>query len=248
VRLDLARPRALLAYPLIVTRRDPSQSRPPAAYRLAWQGSYYQVWARRRGAPAAVRHVPLTGTVAQQCARIGATAASATSREELVGAQAPELVSVSLARSRRPRRWGRERQGLVMGTPGRLTASFALPRAGAWQLWVQGQIMPAVTLGIDGRRVESIAGQLDGNSLVPDTVPAVTVRLAAGVHRLSVVRSGFSLAPGQAGAAVLDAVFLTPAGGEAEGPLRTAAPANWASLCGRRYQWLELVPSIGGGA
>jgi hypothetical protein len=247
VRLDRVEPRALLAYPLILTRRDPSQSRPPAAYRLAWQGAYYQVWARRRGAPAAVRHVALSGTAAQQCSSIAAIAVHATSGEELVAAQAPELVPVALARARRPRRWGRERAGLVMSTPGRLTTSFALPRGGRWQVWVQGQIMPAVTLSIDGRRVESIAGQLDGNSLVPDTVPPVTVALSAGSHRLSVERSGFSLAPGQAGAAVLDGIFLTPADGDPEGPLRTAAPADWANLCGPLYQWLELVPSIAGG-
>src|SRR6202012_1899530 len=50
VRLDRATPGSLSAYPLIVTRRDPSASRPPAAYRLAWQGAYYDVWMRRAGA------------------------------------------------------------------------------------------------------------------------------------------------------------------------------------------------------
>ncbi len=39
--------RRCCAYPLIVTRRDPTASDPPSAYRLVWQGTYYQVWARR---------------------------------------------------------------------------------------------------------------------------------------------------------------------------------------------------------
>ena len=69
--LDRVSPSALLAYPLIVTRRDPLASRPPAAYRLLWQGSYYQVWGRRAGAPAALAHVALAGSPAAQCARIG---------------------------------------------------------------------------------------------------------------------------------------------------------------------------------
>ena len=247
VDLDRVPPSALLAYPLIVMRRDPAASRPPSAYTLLWQGSYYQVWGRRPGAPAAAVHVALAGSPALQCARIAGVAAQARGAgESLVAAEAPELVRVSLARSSHPRRWGHEREGLVMRTPGRLIASFALPAPGEWQLWVQGQIMPSVRLSVDGRPIESIAGQLDGNSLVPDTVPPVTVGLGAGEHRVSVTRHGFTLAPGDGGAAVLDAIFLTPAGADPQGVLRAAAPSGWRSLCGRSYQWVELVPSIGG--
>ena len=50
--LDLISPAALRSYPLIVTRRDPAASRPPAAYRLLYQSAYYEVWGRRPGAPA----------------------------------------------------------------------------------------------------------------------------------------------------------------------------------------------------
>jgi hypothetical protein len=244
VDLNRVAPRALLAYPLIVTRRDPSATRPPAAYRLLSQDSYYQVWGRRQGAPAAVAHVALSGSPALQCARISGLAqrARAGAGERLIAAEAPELVRIQLARASHPRRWGRERKGLVMSTPGRLSASFTLPSSGAWDVWVQGQIMPTVTLSVDGVRVAAIAGQLDGNSLVPNTVPPLRVRLAAGQHRLWVTRGGFTLAPGDAGQAVLDAVFLTPAAAPSQGALRIAAPARWQSLCGRSYQWAELVP------
>jgi hypothetical protein len=246
VDLDRVSPSALLAYPLIVTRRDPAAARPPSAYRLLWQGSYYQAWGRWPGAPAAAMHVALTGSPALQCARIASVAARARGvGESLVAAEAPELVRVSLAGSSHPRRWGHEREGLVMSTPGQLSASFTLPAPGEWQVWVQGQIMPTVRLSVDGRTVESIAGQLDGNSLVPDTVPPVTVRLGAGEHRVSVTRPGFTLEPGDGGAAVLDGIFLTPAGADPQGTLRVAAPSGWRTLCGRGYQWVELVPSIG---
>jgi len=246
VDLDRVAPAALLGYPLIVTRRDPAASRPPSAYSLLWQGSYYQVWGRRPGAPAAAAHVALVGSPALQCARIGVVARLASgSGERLIAAESPQLVRISLARSSRPRRWGHEREGLVMSTPGRLSASFTLPAPGAWDVWVQGQIMPSVQLSLDGRRIETIAGQLDGNSLVPDTVPPVTVRLGAGEHRVSVTRPGFTLAPGDGGAAVLDAIFLTPAVAAARGTLRAAAPTDWRTLCGRSYQWVELVRSIG---
>jgi hypothetical protein len=244
VELSRVAPGALLAYPLIVTRRDPAASRPPAAYRLLWQGSYYQVWGRRPGARAAAAHVALAGAPAVQCTRIGALARRAgAAGERLVGAEVTPLVAISLARAEHPARWGHERKGLVMGTPGRLTASFTLPTAGTWDVWVQGQIMPAVALGVDGRRIATIAGQLDGNSLVANTVPPVAVHLAAGRHTVSLTRAsaGFSLSPGDGGAAVLDAIFLTPAAADSQGSLRVATAADWRSMCGHAYQWVELV-------
>jgi hypothetical protein len=247
VDLDRVPPAALVAYPLIVTRRDPAAHRPPSAYRLLWQGSYYQVWGRRSGVSAALVHVPLSGSPVDQCARIGSLARQASSTgERLIAAESPTLVEVSLARSIHPARWGHERHGLVMGRPGRLTATFAVPAAGDWDVWVQGQIMPAVRLDVDGRPVASIAGQLSGNSLVPDTVPPSPIRLAAGAHRVSVTRAGFTLAPGDGGRAVLDAIFLTPAKADPQGELRGLAPSRWSTLCGHSYQWVELVRSIGG--
>ncbi len=247
VNLDRVPPAALVAYPLIVTRRDPTAHRPPSAYRLLWQGSYYQVWGRRPRAPAALAHVALNGSPVAQCVRIGALAAQASaSGERLVAAASPGLVEVSLARSSHPARWGHEHRGLVMRTPGRLTAAFAVPAAGVWDLWIQGQIMPAVKLAVDGQPAASIAGQLSGNSLVANTVPPIRVKLAAGAHRVSVTRAGFTLAPGDGGRAVLDAIFLTPAKADPQGELRVVAPVRWRALCGRSYQWVELVRSIGG--
>ena len=103
--------------------------------------------------------------------------------------------------------------------------------------------MPSVSVSVDGHTLASLAGQLDGNSLVPDTITPLSVRLAAGVHRLSIVRKGFTLAPGDDGSAVLDAAFLTAAGAAgAKQALRMAAPANWRSLCGRQLDWIEAVP------
>src|SRR5207245_8538305 len=58
---------SLLAYPLIITRRDPGGIRPPSAYRLLWQGAYYQAWGRRPRAPAALASSTLAGPPAGQC-------------------------------------------------------------------------------------------------------------------------------------------------------------------------------------
>jgi hypothetical protein len=245
VDLGRAAPAALLAYPLVITRRDPAASRPPAAYRLVWQGAYYQVWRRRAGAPPARAHVALSGYPAAQCRRIAALARRGRPTERLLAAQAPPLVSVTLARASHPAGWTRAHEGFVMHTAGSLSARFTLPHAGVWDVWVQGQIMPTVLLSIDGRAIARIGGQLDGNSLVLDTVPAIPQPLAEGEHKIVVTRYGSNLSPGAGGQAVLGAVFLTPAGANPEGPLRDVAVADWSSLCGRSYQWVELARSIG---
>ncbi len=247
VDLNRMAPGALRAYPLIVTRREPGAVRPSSAYRLLWQGSYYRVWERRAHAPPIVEHVALSGSPSRQCARIGVLAGHARTRgARLIAAEAPATVEVSLARAVHPRGWGHQRGGVVMRTPGRLTAGFVLPSAGVWNLWVQGQLMPAVRVDVDARRLSTIAGALSGNSLVPNTVPPIPVKLTAGTHRLSVIRSGgFSLRPGEGGSAVLDAVVLTPGQERPTPTLRIAAPAAWRALCGGDYQWVELTGSIG---
>ena len=244
VDLEKLAPSALSSYPLIVTRVDPSASRPPAAYRLLWQGRYYQMWGRRSDVSAALEHVALSGSPAVQCATIQrvAQAAASASPEQLVASQAPTIAPVHLRLSIHPGDWGRERGALVMGHPGTLRASFTLPAAGRWDVWVQGDIMPAVHLAVDGHALATISGQLSGNSLVPDTVPAIPVQLAAGAHSLTLARTSPGLGPGEKGAAELDAIFLTPAGSRSSPTLRSAPVSRWKSLCGRAYQWVELLP------
>jgi hypothetical protein len=240
VDLNRLPPTDLLAYPLIVTRRDPAVSRPPSAYSLVWQGSYYQVWARRPGAAAALAHEDLRGAPAAQCRRIQKLAQRALGALRLVGAEAPRLVTIPLLAASHPSGWGRQRQGLVMTRPGRLAASFVLPAGGSWNVWVQGQLMPDVELSVDGRKLASVGGQLSGNSLVPNAVPPLAVTLSAGPHRLSVTRGPSTLEPGDGGSAVLDAIFLTPAAYDPAALLSVPVSA-WRTLCGRSYSWVEVL-------
>ena len=244
VELDRLPPASLLAYPLIVTRRDPSAARPPSAYTLLWQGTYYQVWGRRRGAPAAIAAVGLSGGPQQQCTRIWHLAGLAyRDRANLVVAGSPQIVQVSLPRSSHPAAWGRVREGLSVSTAGRLSAVFEVPRAGVWDVWLQGQIMPALNVSIDEHPLGSIGAQLGGNSVVLNTMTPLPVALSAGRHRLSLARSGFTLAPGEGGSAYLYGLFLTPASAPASQPLRVVSPVRWHALCGRSYHWVEVVPS-----
>lgn len=242
VELDRLPPASLRSYPLIVTRRDPALARPPAAYRLLWQGTYYQVWGRTPGAASSIAAVPLSGSPAAQCARIERIARLASQRGgSLVAAASPEIVRIALPRTSHPTGWHRVRNGLQLSTPGRLSASFELPHAGLWEVWLEGQIMPTVSLRVDGRQLASIGGQLGANSVVLNPMTPVPVSLSAGRHRLSLARGGFTLAPGEGGSAYLYGLFLAPAGAAARQPLRSVSPNGWRSLCGRSYQWIEVV-------
>jgi hypothetical protein len=176
---------ALAAYPLIVTRRDPSAARPPAVYRLLWQGVYYQVWGRIRG-----------------------VASRGGSHGE---ARNPLLVRVALKRAVRPHGWTLSRKRVVMNGAGTLSATFSLPHGGAWELWLEGDVMRALTIRIDGRALGRLGGQLGGNSLVANPLTPLRARLGAGRHTLTIARPGADLAPGDGGAATLAGIFLVPA-------------------------------------
>ncbi len=185
VDLNKIAPAAFASYPLIVTRRDPTVPRPPAAYRLLWQGVYYQVWGRVQ---------------------------SAWSGRLSGGARLARIVTVPLARTSRPPGWRLSRKGIVMSGAGTLSARFVLHHGGVWELWLKGDVMRALTVRIDGLKLGTLGGQLDGNSLVVNVLTPFRTRLSAGRHTLTISRSGADLAPGDGGAATLAAIVLVRGG------------------------------------
>lgn len=228
-------------YPLVLTRRDPTVSEPPSAYRLVWQGTYYQVWERRPGSPAAIVHLSLESTRLVRCARVARLAQLARSEgARLIAAAAPETVSVNVAGGEH-QAWRYTHPGLVMSDAGRLRSVFTVPYAGVWDLWLKGEFMPTVKVSVDGRAVASIGGELDGNAHNPEPTAPMAVRLSAGRHVLTITKNGgIDLAPGAGGWAILHEAFLTPAGDDTD-RLVTTSPDRWQELCGKRYDWIEAV-------
>ncbi len=244
LELGHIRQAALLAYPLIITRRDPSATRPPSAYRLLWQGAYYQVWGRRPGAPAALARFATRGVSTVQCSRVRAIARVAAARNgTLVAASPPDLVRIDVEAARVPAAWQLLASWYLMTTPGTLSTTFWIPHPRIWNIWLQGQSMPAVIVRVDGRLAGVIHGELDGDLVVPNTAPPLPIHLRGGRHRLTVTRAGFSLAPGNGGSSILSAIFLTPAGAGEQQQLHTVPPDRWRQLCGHRYRWVEAVPT-----
>jgi hypothetical protein len=241
VDLDRVPPAALLPYPLILTRRDPTVSEPPSAYRLVWQGAYYQVWARTPGAPAAIAHLGLSRGRPVECASVRRLARIATSHgAQLLAAIPPEVVTVEVAKGEHAE-WRYTHPGLVMKGAGQLQSTFAVPHTGSWDIWLKGQLMPTADIGVDGRSIGSVSGQLDGNPHNPDAMTPLRVRLTAGRHRLTIARGDSALAPGDGGWAILHEVFLTPADAADADTLRVTPLARWRTLCGGRFDWIEVV-------
>jgi hypothetical protein len=231
VDLDRAPPFALLPYKLIVTRRDPTASRPPSAYGLLWQGDYYEVWIRTPGAPAALAHFGRSAHLPVTCAQIATIARLARSANVgLVAARQVNRVRIDTLAAKRLR-----------PASGSFASSFAIPTTGTWQLWIKGELMSALRLTIDGHPIATIAGEVSGSAFSASTAPPVRVHLTAGDHTIGFARTGPSLAPGAGGPAYLAAAFLTHPGAGARAQLAAVPLSDWRSLCTRRPQWVEAT-------
>ncbi|HEX4563690.1 MAG TPA: hypothetical protein VH115_04475, partial [Solirubrobacteraceae bacterium] len=243
VVLDRAAPAALAAYPLIVTRRDPTASPPPAAYAEVWRGTYYEVWQRVHGAPIALEHLARSLAGTGYCARLRALAGTARARHTtLVAASQPEAVSISVRDLPLHARWGRTAYGVLMTRAGSLSVPFSVPSAGEWDVYLAGEFSPAFDVRVDGRRLATVEGELGGNSLVPNLTAPARVSLAAGRHEVVITRRSDAVAPGDGGAAVLDRVYVARASAPARTRVRLDARASTGGLCAGGYTWVEALP------
>jgi hypothetical protein len=146
-----------------------------------------------------------------------------------------------LTRTRHPT-WKRDHPfsvGLVMTPNGHLTTGFRVPRTGVWNVWIQGEVMPLVRVAVDGRHIGSLAGEVSGNAFNPDTMVPLPVTLTAGPHRLTISRGGLTSVPGNGGSDLLHAILIAPAGAQEQA--RVTPLPRWRSLCGRRFDWIEVT-------
>ena len=100
--------------------------------------------------------------------------------------------------------------------------------------------MPGVPVALDGRPLASLGGQLSGNSLVPDTLPPISLHLTRGHHVLPLTRPGATLAPGDGGAAVLEGITLAPRSDAAD-TLTVVRRVTLGELCDPEPESVELL-------
>jgi hypothetical protein len=237
---------ALLLYRTLVLRRSPAQSRPPSAYSLRSRGDYYEVWQRPSGpADALAERLPLGDfyepTAVPSCQAVLNLAALAGPTARLVAAVRPANIVQSLSSGRYPGDWTPTEAGspdLVPHGPGTARLRVEVPRAGWYEVWIQGSVRNPLTVFVDGREVGSVAYQLNESS---QFLYFGRARLGAGTHALSLRLDAQSLTPGSGGPPEpVGPLVLSPA--EAHAPFRARAVSRARDLCKRRWDWVEAVP------
>ncbi|MHB8531387.1 MAG: carbohydrate-binding protein [Solirubrobacteraceae bacterium] len=231
-------------YPIIVMRRSPAASRPPANYQLVYENAYYLAW-QRASTPQVLGHLPeqqtysATATVA--CSALRDLVSRAPTGAELVAAEEPVLHSYEpLYSPDRSFGWGLVpgQPGAVRAaTPGHAAGTLSVPASGRYDLWIQGDFPRRIYAYVDGRRVGSVAGTNTPNQWLQ----AGSVYLRAGPHNLRVLREGGRrhFGPQEWGIGTIGAVGLQIAG--ARERLMTVPVRRWHSLCGTQADWVELV-------
>lgn len=230
-------------YPVIVTRRSPTASRPPANYRLVYENSYYLGW-RRTSAPRVLEHLPEqqlnSPSKPVECTALRTIVAKAPAGSELVAAVAPELAWFEpLSAADRTYGWGvdPERPGAVTTPiPGHASGVVSVRDGARYAVWVQGEFPRAIEVHVDGRAVGSVKGW----NTVGQWLQAASIDLAPGRHTIEVSKPGGRrhFGPGERAVGTIGAVILQR---EATERMQSVRLHDWRSLCGQTLDWVELV-------
>ena len=230
-------------YPILVTRRSPAASRPPANYKLVYENAYYLGW-ERMAKPEVLSHLPLqqlySPTFPVDCPTLAAMVAKAPRGTHLIVAKPPELVSYEpQPNPKRPARWPPDpaQAGSVFTDgPGRVKGELQVTRPGDYRVWVQGDFPRPLHVRVDGREV----GTVSGSNTPEQWLQAATVRLSVGRHLVEVEKAPGRdhLGPGEWAVGTFGAVAL-----QSEAPERmvTLPLSSWHRLCGKEADWVEVV-------
>jgi hypothetical protein len=251
IDVDEVLPAWLQRYPLLVLRRSPFASLPPANYRLVDRRRYYDVW-QRVGAPngTVLLHVSL-GQPPQpnktqpdrpaRCSAIADAVRRAPANARLAYVERPRLPVLLPSLARRPMDWsvtfGDPTSVDLKGAGGTLLGAVTVARPGRYQVWAAGSIDRTLTFRVAGRKVGEISHQLGAQG---DFTLVGTTTVPAGRVPIAVHRAPNGLTPGEGGQSrSLGPVVLTPV--DSPPTVRYASPAAYRGLCGKRLDWVEIV-------
>jgi hypothetical protein len=230
-------------YPIVVTRRSPSASRPPANYRLVYRNEYYLGW-RRSARPRVLRHLPeqqlYSPTLPVTCSALAPIVAGAPKGSELIVAIDPELAWFE-PRSDPTRSGGwvadpNQAGAVLTKTGGHAQGVLTVRGDGPYAVWVQGDFPRPAHVYVDGRQV----GSVSGSNTPGQWLQAATLRLSPGRHLVRVLEAAgrAHFGPGEFGTGVIGAVALRR---QVPERLQTVPLARWRTLCGIQADWVELV-------
>ena len=166
IELSALRSEDVERFRVLVVRRQPQADPPPSGFSLEWAGQYYEIWSRRGGG------------ASTDCRPAGEPLEFATAERPL------------------PDGWAqREDDPTLVQTvgPGEVSGSVGLERSGRYELWLRGSFGREVDVRIDGRDAGAARDEL---AQPANWLHLGSLELGAGEHRVELVRSGGSLAPG----------------------------------------------------
>jgi hypothetical protein len=233
-------------YPIIVTRRSPAASRPPANYQLVYENKYYLGWSRT-STPQVLRHLPeqtlYSPSATVTCPALAPIVAGAPAGTELAVATTPELAVFNpTSDATRTPAWPADpaQVGAVQTiTAGSAQGALTVRSSGRYAVWVQGDFPRKTYVQVDGRTV----GWVAGSNTPGQWLQAATVSLSPGRHPVRVYADGGHRHFGPGEWPEGDDGTIGAIGLQMQAPerLRTVALPDWRTLCGKPADWVELV-------
>jgi hypothetical protein len=235
--------------PYLIWRRSPTASRPPANFRLAWTGDYYELW-RRTATPRVVRHKVLGPDILRSGAEVtlrGARAWGARAQRlggEIAYVPRARLAGFYITHHPRPLKWegfGNFPDALVAAAPGRIDAPVEIPRTSTYNVWFEGSFARRLRLSTDGRPLGTTKPGLNN----PGAYELIgSRRLTRGPHGVQVVQGGGDLRPASGGYRSslrhIGPIWFQPVE-DMRRRVITIPAEQWRRLVGVRADWLEIV-------
>jgi hypothetical protein len=237
---------AVLAYRTLVLRNSPTESRPPAPYRLIEHGKYYEVWQRRAAArPVVLSHLPLGDSVQAgaepPCTEVRQLAQAAKGSQAALAAapRARSLVAVP-AQAPHPRGWQADRAHPLLLYPehaGSVQLKLQVVMPGRYAVWLGGSFGRGFDVSLDGKPIGAARFMLNNEG---QYVRLGEVALGSGTHTAVLHYNHGDLRPGTSDRLrPLGPLVLSPV--RPPETVRRLAPRDAGRLCGTRLDWIEVV-------
>ena len=240
VDLDELDPATLDPYNLIVVRRTPAASRPPAGWELVHSGTYYDVWKRGETAGALREHLPLGTSLDSgdipECGEVKRLAEVAGDGGKLLAARAGSPIAIEFSSAQLPAGWSAPTPYTVSPTGFGTLGQTLEVGGGSYEIWLGGAVFGGVELRIDNQKVAERRAVVENVGAVD---PIGSVKLARGEHWLELEYSGADLWPGSAAHPYEIGPLLFEAPGAADPGTVSVSGADYHRLCGRRWDWIE---------
>ena len=233
-------------FELLVVRRGPTQSRPPAGWERVFAGTYYDVWKQRDTAPQVLAQADfgsrLDAAGEARCRAVGDLAGIARAAGgELAYVERAAVYKFVPTQTAPPRNWGVDAGDSAVYRPvgpGRVAGTTRIP-AGSYSVWFEASAQREAAVYVDDQFVGSIKDHLNPRLSATELD---SVNIDGADTRIRIDVGGGNLEPGNGGYnRIIGPVFLTPVDDPGAVEVRTVPASRWRSLCGRNLDWVQAL-------